>query len=1016
MMDHRKALTFPFTVDRNKLMDNPLRIPMIYHSSECGRLERQVSWAAIPGCKLKVSDLKLERGSQPFDHNHAALVKWGVARRRPCLKLKDVLKTNLGKAYLSKQQGNKRGQTPCVKSPCKKQPAICQRQTPTKSDKSETPTAKSDQKSATKPHQRGRPRKCLRVGLTRKCLQPVEAKEESKGIEEGVLANGNGKDYRVVDCGLSLSWNPAQDAGEEFTSTPIKDIGTEEKNQAQLCQRKRKSGWVNGTSSPKRHRESVLRLTGEDRRSRRMPSTHVFSNEAGEDSDIPDDNIVQFTVGALDGTPCLLPVVHPNSEIRSQSSRASSQDSTSQTSLVEPIVLSSDDEGSSHVDHAAGRVEKEEAASKELDVSVLQNVEALHAVVDGVEAVLHMPRIDTSFLGVAFSSMFCGGYQGKANGNLLIANQKIIIPLKDENHQSEVTVTLERKEMRRYSIWELEDLASRGLSWEGDVGAVLLICVTQSAAVATHKELFHLNAEQDGAMSTGTVSPFIVLSLKDPLMGMEGALLRSLLELDCLHCLANDDTSVDGLHLKDYISPTLSLDECLELIKRSARDPLLLRRLGVETTESTSDSGPPCPFSDSRASSKEAETQTETSPEAEPALKLNASDVHLLLNMEKTSMQEVQTTTEVQPSPEEEQKELEAQQPNKEDKEEDVPLYTLCRRRSKESYVISMCTPDSSWLKYKHQSLGKRLIQFPPPPMKGGITVTMEDLQCLDSGQYLNDVIIDFFLKYLLHKSPQAMAERSHVFSSFFYKQLTRRDNASEGSITESCQRQKRHQRVKTWTRHVDIFKKDFLFVPVNQEAHWYLVVICFPGLEEPTLEVRAGRSHNEPKEEEAGGSSTDATATLCQSNTETGKDSTEVILTQVNCTEQTCSRKMVCKRPCILVMDSLKLSLHERIFKVLREYLQSEWEVRRGSSRDFGPDQMTGSHCKVPLQDNSSDCGLYLLQYVETFLKDPVVHFDLPLYLQRWFPRHRVRGKRDEIRNLVLQLYRQQNLSKKQE
>lgn len=23
---------------------------------------------------------------------------------------------------------------------------------------------------------------------------------------------------------------------------------------------------------------------------------------------------------------------------------------------------------------------------------------------------------------------------------------------------------------------------------------------------------------------------------------------------------------------------------------------------------------------------------------------------------------------------------------------------------------------------------------------------------------------------------------------------------------------------MKTWTRHVDIFKKDFLFVPVNQE------------------------------------------------------------------------------------------------------------------------------------------------------------------------------------------------------
>lgn len=50
--------------------------------------------------------------------------------------------------------------------------------------------------------------------------------------------------------------------------------------------------------------------------------------------------------------------------------------------------------------------------------------------------------------------------------------------------------------------------------------------------------------------------------------------------------------------------------------------------------------------------------------------------------------------------------------------------------------------------------------------------------------------------------------------------------------------------------------------------------------------------------------------------------------------------------------------------------YLESEWEVRRGSSRDFGADEMQSSHCKVPLQDNSSDCGLYLLHYVESFLK----------------------------------------------
>lgn len=36
---------------------------------------------------------------------------------------------------------------------------------------------------------------------------------------------------------------------------------------------------------------------------------------------------------------------------------------------------------------------------------------------------------------------------------------------------------------------------------------------------------------------------------------------------------------------------------------------------------------------------------------------------------------------------------------------------------------------------------------YPPPPAKGGMSVTNEDLHCLNDGEFLNDVIIDFYLK-----------------------------------------------------------------------------------------------------------------------------------------------------------------------------------------------------------------------------------------------------------------------------
>lgn len=39
------------------------------------------------------------------------------------------------------------------------------------------------------------------------------------------------------------------------------------------------------------------------------------------------------------------------------------------------------------------------------------------------------------------------------------------------------------------------------------------------------------------------------------------------------------------------------------------------------------------------------------------------------------------------------------------------------------------------------------LIVYPPPPAKGGLGVTREDLECLEYGEFLNDVIIDFYLK-----------------------------------------------------------------------------------------------------------------------------------------------------------------------------------------------------------------------------------------------------------------------------
>lgn len=52
------------------------------------------------------------------------------------------------------------------------------------------------------------------------------------------------------------------------------------------------------------------------------------------------------------------------------------------------------------------------------------------------------------------------------------------------------------------------------------------------------------------------------------------------------------------------------------------------------------------------------------------------------------------------------------------------------------------------------------------------------------------------------------------------------------------------------------------------------------------------------------------------------------------------------------------------------RRYLEVEWEVRKGNKRSFSKEVMKGSNPKVPQQNNFSDCGVYILQYVESFFE----------------------------------------------
>ncbi|CAB3221398.1 unnamed protein product [Arctia plantaginis] len=335
------------------------------------------------------------------------------------------------------------------------------------------------------------------------------------------------------------------------------------------------------------------------------------------------------------------------------------------------------------------------------------------------------------------------------------------------------------------------------------------------------------------------------------------------------------------------------------------------------------------------------------------------------------------------------------------------------------------------------------------PPGKGGIPINTEDYMCLAQDQFLNDVIIDFYLKHLVHDVlTHSQREKTHIFSTFFYKRLTTKPskvNKSsnphewDSSLTPA---QKRHARVKTWTKNVNIFEKDYIVVPINENCHWFVAIICFPSLDgcRSTIDNSPVAPQAVKKRERRSsmqiGSTTITPLTKqeqltlnCDSDNLSERDEAEAeesdLDMQCDSDEEEAEKPPVekkieiavkrknepVKQPCILIFDSLAGASRSRVVATLRDYLTCEYQAKVSPNKVFNKDNIKGSCPKIPQQNNFTDCGLYLLQYVEQFFKDPIKDYFLPIkQLANWFDEIVVTRKREEISNLLKTLMHKYN------
>lgn len=251
------------------------------------------------------------------------------------------------------------------------------------------------------------------------------------------------------------------------------------------------------------------------------------------------------------------------------------------------------------------------------------------------------------------------------------------------------------------------------------------------------------------------------------------------------------------------------------------------------------------------------------------------------------------------------------------------------------------CRRSRRHAKQESEDAATVLLQYPLDASSvDAVPLTSGDLGRLEEAEFLNDNIVDFFLKLetidpdlsqLLDSSltPEVVKQQLHVFSSHFYTKL----HETRISTKSRVDQKQAYERVERWTRGIDVFAYKYVLVPIVEHQHWSLAVICNPAL---LLAAHASTAEaNDLAEDEA-------------------------------------EREV----PCIVFMDSLKMHKANTIHFNLRTWLCLEADKKK---KAVGPDK-TCNHAftksalpivtpVVPLQSNGWDCGVFLLRYAHELL-----------------------------------------------
>ncbi|XP_066355064.1 ubiquitin-like-specific protease 1D [Miscanthus floridulus] len=168
------------------------------------------------------------------------------------------------------------------------------------------------------------------------------------------------------------------------------------------------------------------------------------------------------------------------------------------------------------------------------------------------------------------------------------------------------------------------------------------------------------------------------------------------------------------------------------------------------------------------------------------------------------------------------------------------------------------------------------------------------------------------------------------------------------GKLEEALYQPRDFPKLRRWWKGVNIFNNAYIILPIHAKEHWSLVIICLP-----------------PKER--------------------------------------------ISEPIILHLDSLGMHHSAKILNTVERYLEKEWRFLSVAEPAWPclPSDIRKETVQVPQQNNTFDCGIFMLYYIEQFIKEAPAWFTtdkLGMFNRSWFKPEEASGLRQRIRELLLE------------